>query len=225
MLTIGLSGATCSGKTSVASMLKKVLPHCMVINQDTYYYEESSDNHVKDPVTNMINWEVLESFNMEKMHNDITDIRTDFKDKAREEVKQVDQLGILKNMLGEKKVAETILRKVEMLRMTPILIIEGIIVLNDPKIRQLCDLKFFIQIEKSVCWNRRKSRVWDPEGSCWEESPGYFENIAWPEYEKCLAELKSLNDHHIKFLDSNRTSIEDNFVNVLEAIAEKLNSS
>ena len=65
----------------------------MVINQDTYYYEENSDNHVKDPVTNMINWEVLESFNMEKMHNDITDIRTDFKDKAREEVKQIDQLG------------------------------------------------------------------------------------------------------------------------------------
>ena len=36
MLTIGLSGATCSGKSSssVASMLEKVLTSCMVINQD-----------------------------------------------------------------------------------------------------------------------------------------------------------------------------------------------
>ena len=72
---------------------------------------------------------------------------------------------------------------------TSILIIEGIIVLNDPEILKLCDLKFFIKIDKDVCWNRRKSRVWDPEGSCWEESPGYFEDIAWPEYVKCLAQL------------------------------------
>ena len=72
MLTIGLSGATCAGKSSVASMLEKVLTSCMVINQDTYYYEEGSDKHVKDPVTHMINWEVLEAFNMGKMHNDLS---------------------------------------------------------------------------------------------------------------------------------------------------------
>lgn len=53
-------------------MLEKVLTSCMVINQDTYYYEEGSDKHVKDPVTHMINWEVLEAFNMGKMHNDLS---------------------------------------------------------------------------------------------------------------------------------------------------------
>ena len=25
-------------------------------------------------------------------------------------------------------------------------------------------------------------RVWDPEESCWEEDPDYFNDIAWPEY-------------------------------------------
>ena len=79
MLTIGLSGATCSGKTSVASMLEKVLASCTVINQDTYYYEDESDKHVKDPATNLINWEVMEAFNMEKMHQDISNIRKNFK--------------------------------------------------------------------------------------------------------------------------------------------------
>ena len=39
----------------------------------------------------------------------------------------------------------------------------------------MCDKKYFIEIEHDVCKSRRESRVWDPEGSCWEESPAYFE--------------------------------------------------
>ena len=79
MLTIGLSGATCSGKTSVASMLEKVLSSCIVINQDTYYHEDESEKHVKDPATNLINWEVMGAFNMEKMHKDIGHAKKNFK--------------------------------------------------------------------------------------------------------------------------------------------------
>ena len=225
MLTIGLSGATCSGKTSVASMLEKVLPSCMVINQDNYYYEEDSEKHVKDPVTNMINWEVLEAFNMEKMHEDILNIRTNHLGRKPEEVKQIDQTGLLKSILVDKMIDMTLLKKVEMLKTTPILIIEGIVVLNDPKVLQFCDLKYFIQIDKDVCWSRRKSRVWDPEGSCWEESPGYFEAVAWPEYEKCLAELKALQVDDIKFLESNQTSIQENFTTVLTDITDTLTKS
>ena len=76
MLTIGLSGATCSGKTSVARILEKVFTHCKVINQDTFYHGEECSNHVRDPATNLINWEVMQAFNMEKMYEDI--------DKAKE---------------------------------------------------------------------------------------------------------------------------------------------
>ena len=128
-------------------------------------------------------------------------------------------------MLGKKMVDNTLMQEVEKLKTTPIMIIEGIIVLNDPKIAEMCDLKFFIQIEKDVCWNRRRNRVWDPEGSCWEESPGYFEDIAWPEYGKCVAELEALKDDDIKFLDSNQTSIEDNFTSVISDIVDKISTS
>ena len=43
--------------------------------QDTYYHEDDSIHHIKDKKTNLINWEVLEAFNMEKMHLDINHIR------------------------------------------------------------------------------------------------------------------------------------------------------
>ena len=74
-------------------MLENILPSCKVINQvkihlclhskqikftlfqDTYYHEDDSIHHIKDKKTNLINWEVLEAFNMEKMHLDINHIR------------------------------------------------------------------------------------------------------------------------------------------------------
>eukprot|EP00092_Neocalanus_flemingeri_P012956 GFUD01013958.1.p1 GENE.GFUD01013958.1~~GFUD01013958.1.p1 ORF type:complete len:227 (-),score=73.14 GFUD01013958.1:2-682(-) len=225
MLTIGLSGATCSGKTSVASMLERVLTSCVVINQDAYYHQEESDKHVRDPVTNMINWEVMEAFNMEQMHQDIISARQKLRAKSNPEVGQINTTGILNSLLGQHHINKTLLNEIEKLKNTPIMIVEGIIVLNDPEIFKLCDLKFFIKIEREICWNRRKSRVWDPEGSCWEESPGYFEDIAWPGYVKCLAELEETGLDGIKFLDSNQTTIQENFTTVISEIVEKFKLS
>jgi uridine kinase len=145
--------------------------------------------------------------------------------KSNEEISQKDTAGILNSLLGKTMINNTLLKEVEKLQTTPILIVEGIIVLNDPQICSMCDLKFFITIDKDFCWNRRKNRVWDPEGSCWEESPGYFEDIAWPEYVKCVGELKDLESDEIEFLDSNKTSIEENFTTVLTDIINKLKLS
>ena len=39
--------------------------------QDKYYHEEDSPHHVKDKKTNLINWEVLEAFDMKQMQLDI----------------------------------------------------------------------------------------------------------------------------------------------------------
>ena len=69
------SGATCSGKTSLASLLEKVFPRVSVVNLDKYYYEEDSPHHVRDHKTKFINWEVLEAFNMNQMHRDIFNIQ------------------------------------------------------------------------------------------------------------------------------------------------------
>ena len=50
MICPRFSGGTCSGKTSVASLLGKVLPWCQVVNQDKYYHEEDSSSHVRNKV-------------------------------------------------------------------------------------------------------------------------------------------------------------------------------
>ena len=84
-----------------------------------------------------------------------------------------------------------------------------------------CDLKYFIEIDQDICKSRRASRVWDPEGSCWEESAEYFQLIAWPEYQKCVTNMKNASSD-ITFLESNTKTIKDNFDVILADIIEKI---
>ena len=39
-MVVGISGSTCSGKTTLVEMLKQVFPHSVVFNQDHYYFLE-----------------------------------------------------------------------------------------------------------------------------------------------------------------------------------------
>ena len=127
----------------------------------------------------------------------------------------------LKSLLKVQTLPPKLLDAVERLNTVtkPILVVEGITILNDPKIFSMCDLKLFIKIDKDVCWERRKNRVWDPDGSCWEESPGYFNAIAWPEYINIITDLEGVGGD-IQYLDSNFTSIEDNASNIILALSQ-----
>merc|ERR1719357_1227250 len=127
----------------------------------------------------------------------------------------------LKSILKVQTLSPKLLDAIEKLNASSksILIVEGITILNDPKLFSMFDLKLFIKIDKDVCWERRKNRVLDPDGSCWEESPGYFNAIAWPEYTKIITDLEGV-EGDIQYLDSNCTSIEDNASNIISAISE-----
>ena len=96
----------------------------------------------------------------------------------------------------------------------------GIVIFKDQDLLNLCDKKYFVEIDRDTCQARRQSRVWDPEGDNWEESPEYFESVAWPEYLNCVQEVKELPG--VNFLDSNVSSIEANFEHILTDIVDSL---
>lgn len=205
LLTIGISGASCSGKTSVASMLEKVLPWCSVINQDKYYHEEDSCHHVRSKNGNLINWEVLSAFNMKKMKEDISIVSKNLlKGTPPCERDNISYPGL--------KSLKT--------RPCPVLIIEGIVIFKDQDIVNLCEKKYFVEIDHDTCQSRRQSRVWDPEGDNWVENSLYFESIAWPEYLDCIEMVKRLPG--VNFLDSTVSSIDANFELILTDIVDTL---
>jgi uridine kinase len=73
-LIIGVSGATCSGKSTLARSLHKELPGSSLICQDDFFLPVDSEQHTMIPALNHFNWEIISSLDMERMHTVIENL-------------------------------------------------------------------------------------------------------------------------------------------------------
>lgn len=131
---LGISGATCSGKTSLTNRLHNELKNSVVIYQDNYFLPKNDPRHVKIDELNHLNWEVITSMDMNKMRSDV--------------------LQLIKSSPTENSSSETVNKN--------ILILDGFLLFKCKVISDLCDRKYFITLTKEECWERRKGRVYDP---------------------------------------------------------------
>lgn len=95
-----------------------------------------------------------------------------------------------------------------------ILVLEGILLLEDNRILNMADLIFFILMDKNNCLVRRETRTYLPP-----EPAGYFDKYAWPEYERHLAAIEK-EKRNIIFLNGSdnidfNTTIVINHINRL----------
>ena len=75
VLTIGLGGATCSGKSTLARLLCSLFGEsCQKLNQDDYYFSETYNGHTFIPEFNHINWELESAFDNAKLVKTVKDI-------------------------------------------------------------------------------------------------------------------------------------------------------
>ncbi|OXU21734.1 hypothetical protein TSAR_005245 [Trichomalopsis sarcophagae] len=191
-LIIGISGPTCSGKTSVAKKVHENIKGSILINQDAYFLTEDDPRHVLIPELNHFNWEILSSLDMSKMYTDIKNII----ETSNEDIRNGE--------LDEK---------------FKFLIIEGFLLYNYKPIADLCDKKYFIDIDKKVCWDRRKNRVYNPP-----DVPGYFDKVVWPEYLRHKEEISSNKTLYetTTFLDGTKP-INELYDEVIDEIKHCLN--
>lgn len=178
-LIIGISGVTCSGKTSLSNEIHAKLPNSVIINQDDYFLPMDSPLHTTVPELNHINFDIMSSLDMQKMHADI-----------------------LKVIQGSNNNAESCKNSHGGPGNKKLLIVEGFLIFSYKPISDLCNLRYFITLSKEVCWERRKLRTYEPP-----DVPGYFDKIVWPEYLKHKSEIlndQSL-DHRIEFVDGSRS--------------------
>lgn len=185
-IIIGLSGATCGGKSSLAKQITNEFKNSVVICQDNYFLPTDDPRHTKIPELNHNNWEILTSMDMEKMWLDIQKI-----------LESTPKGQAPKETNGK-----------------AVLIIDGFIIFKCKTITNLCDLKYFLTLTKETCWERRKSRAYDPP-----DVPGYFEKVVWPEYLKYETELKKDKDlcKTIVFIDGSKSKEE-----IFEMVSTKI---
>lgn len=178
-LVIGVSGISCSGKTSLAQSIKNVFSDSVLaetffpkltigqvklVCQDDYFWPIDHPNHewIKVNDINHINREQLSALDMDKMCDDLMHII------GNDNVYS-------KNSTSESSVPLNIL------------IIEGFLILNHKLTAELCQVKICLNISFEQCFDRRKVRVYKQR-----TPPGYFESYTWPLYESHFNEYKNM---------------------------------
>ncbi|XP_029661711.1 nicotinamide riboside kinase 1 [Formica exsecta] len=71
---IGISGATCSGKSTLANKILDNFPKSVMVRQDDYFLPSDDPRHIMIQELNHLNWDLITSLDMQRMHSDIIKI-------------------------------------------------------------------------------------------------------------------------------------------------------
>ena len=127
---MGIAGGTGSGKTTVVKKIVEALPphHVAVVPLDSYYNDTS---HMTDEERKAINFDHPDAFDWKLLTRQLNDLR------SGKAIEQPTYSYILSNRLPETIHVEP----------KPVIIIEGIMTLIDKKLRNMMDLKIFVDTD------------------------------------------------------------------------------
>uniref|UniRef100_A0A1I8GUK4 Nicotinamide riboside kinase 1 n=1 Tax=Macrostomum lignano TaxID=282301 RepID=A0A1I8GUK4_9PLAT len=159
---IGVSGATCSGKTQMCRKLMASGKYqCRLVSMDDHYWLYNSDKHIRLPeFDNYANYETLASVNWEAFC------------KAAERAKaELEACGPPEE--------------------AKLLLLEGILVLNEASADRLCHGRVFIRLDdRDEFLRRRRERVYEDD----PVPDGYDTAVTWPMYAEHCAALAGRTD-------------------------------
>jgi uridine kinase len=151
MIIVGIAGGTGSGKTTVAKRIAQALPAAAVttIEHDAYYRDRSE---LSDDERSQLNYDHPESLQTELLVEHIDRLR------AGEAVSVP-----IYDFKQHKRAEES--RRVQP---TPIVIVEGILVFVDPRLRERLDMKLFVDTDSDIRIFRRIRRDMEHRGRSFE---------------------------------------------------------
>ena len=130
MTIIGIAGGTGSGKTTVVKKIVEALPphYVSVVPLDSYYNDTS---HMTEEERHAINFDHPDAFDWKLLIKQVNQLR------KGEAIEQPTYSYILCNRLSETVHVEP----------KPVIIIEGIMILLNKKLRDMMDLKIFVDAD------------------------------------------------------------------------------
>ena len=130
MTIIGIAGGTGSGKTTVVKKIVEALPpHSVAVVPLDSYYNDTTD--LTDEERRQINFDHPDAFDWKLLHKQISML------KKGEAIEQPTYSYVLSKRLPETVHVEP----------KPVIIIEGIMTLVDRKLRNMMDLKIFVDTD------------------------------------------------------------------------------
>lgn len=177
MLIIGIAGGTGCGKTTVVNQILDQLPEgeVGVISQDSYYTDTS---HLSYEERTKINFDHPRSIDFELLETHLKEL------KNGNTIEQPVYSFVKHNRTGD--TLKTHPRKV--------MIVEGILILTNPELREMFDIKIFVHADSDERLIRRLKRDISERGRDLDEVLNRYQTTLKPMHEQFIEPMKEYAD-------------------------------
>jgi uridine kinase len=177
MLVIGIAGGTGSGKTTVVHQIMNELPETEVgiISQDSYY---KATNHLSYEERTKINFDHPRAIDFELLVNHLIEL------KKGNTIEQPVYSFVTHNRTEDTIITHP--RKV--------MIVEGILILSNPELRNLFDIKVFVHADSDERLIRRLKRDIAERGRDMNEVLNRYQTTLKPMHEQFIEPTKAYAD-------------------------------
>ncbi|MGB5556076.1 MAG: uridine kinase [Flavobacteriaceae bacterium] len=177
MLIIGIAGGTGCGKTTVVNQIVGELPagEVGIISQDSYYNDLS---HLSLEERRKTNFDHPKSIDFELLEQHLTEL------KLGNSIKQP-----VYSFLECNRTEKTVL-----IRPSKVMIVEGILIMTNARIRDMFDIKIFVHADSDERLIRRLKRDVNERGWNLDETLDKYQNHIKPMHEQFIEPTKEYAD-------------------------------
>jgi len=204
MLILGIAGGTGSGKTTVAKAITKQLGHqtIKIIHQDSYYLDQSN-----------IPFDIRIKTNYD--HPNAMDM-----DLLKEHIRNLRKGNPIEKPIYDFK-THTRVREAEHIDPVDVLIIEGIFALQDKELRELLNIKIYVETDADIRFIRRLRRDILERGRTLESVIQQYKEIVRPMHLQFVEPTKQFADIIIPEGGFNKVAIDILVKTIQEYIRRK----
>lgn len=191
-LIIGIAGGTASGKTSISRHIQEMyddVTSVLIIRQDDYYKDQSEKTMEERTKTN---YDHPDSIDTDLLVAHVHEL--------------MEGKSIQKPLYDF--VEHTRSKETEICYPCDVLILEGLFVLQDPKIREFLDIKVFVDTEADIRFIRRLLRDVQERGRSMESVVSQYTSTVRPMHESFVEPSKKYADIIIPEGGENRVAID-----------------
>jgi uridine kinase len=190
---IGVTGGSASGKTSVCEAIVSALslPWVGLLSMDRYYKVLSQDE-IDVCKKGLYNFDHPDAFDVDQLYEDIVQLRQ----------------GKAVDVPVYDFVTHSRSPQCDRMYGVDIVIVEGILLFYNPKIRELLDLKIYVDTDNDLRLSRRIKRDIVERGRSVENVLDQYQRTVKPSFEQFIQPTKRFADLIVPWNDTNQAAIE-----------------
>ncbi len=199
---IGITGGSGSGKSTVVKKISEAHSDSVVISQDNYYKSASFINN--DNIT-AYNFDCPEALDLDLMYTHLVDLKAG---------RSVD-IPLYDFVRHER------CREREHIEPRSVIIVDGLMVLYDERIRNLLDLKLYVDTPADIRFARRLKRDIEERGRTVDSVIEQYLNVVRPGHERYIEPCKAFADLIIPEGGYNENALEV-LINHVQSLSSSL---